>query len=382
MALNPAQQAQELLTRATSILVVASASPSTDQLAAAVACGQFLQATDTKKAVDVVVPGFDAKDAPAFLKTESVRAEVGPLKALHVSLDVTKTPLSELMYDVKDGTLEITVVPKDKAWKPNEVKVRHGDYRYDLVVALGAADMASLGALARDNADFLHDTPVINIDCASANEYWGQVNLVDLNAVSVTELLFRFFEHWDRNKIDAALATALLAGMIANTKSFRTPNVTPKTLSMASALVARGAAREKIVTSLWRTRSVPTLKLWGRALTYLEHDEERALVWSVLTAQDFLECGAATESLDDVIDELLSYAPEAKTVALIYEPADRRGICVTVACQPPRSATELGRGIGATGTRTVATACLLDKNLVDARDFVVTRLQQRISATF
>ena len=380
MALTPAQQAQELLTRATTILVVAGDQASTDQLSAVVACGLFLQKQG--KAVDLVVPGFSPESAPAFLDTKEVRSAVGPLKALHVSLDVTKAPLGELMYEVKDGRLEITVVPKDKTWKPSEVQVRHGDYRYDLVVALGAADRASLGALARDHADFLHETPVINVDCASANEHWGQVNLVDLNAVSVTELLFRFFEHWDRNHIDTPLATALLAGMIAATRSFRTPNVTPKTLSMASALVARGAEREKIVTSLWRTRTVPTLKLWGRTLTYLEQDNERGLVWSVLTQQDFLECGAKATSLDGVIDELLSYTPEAKTVALIYESPDAKGICVTIACQPPRSATDLGRSIGATGTRTRATACLIDQTILGARELVVSRLQQQIAASF
>ncbi len=377
MALTPAQQAQELLTRATSVLVVAGDSPSVDRLAAAVACGAFLEKQE--KIVDVVVPGFTAEDAPAFLDVKGVRANVGAVNALRVILDLTKAPLGELMYDVKDGKLDITVVPKDKTWKPNEITVEPSDYRYDLVVALGAPDRTSLGALGRDHADFLHDTPVINIDCSSANEYWGQVNLVDLNAVSVTELLFRFFEHWDRAAVDAPLATALLSGMIAATKSFRTPNVTPKTLALASTLVARGAEREKIVTSLWRTRSVATLKLWGRALSRLEQDRERALVWSVLTTADFLESGAKPETLDGVLDELLAYAPEAKTVVLLYEPAPGKGVCLTIACQPPRSAADLGRAFSATGTRDRVSACLLNTTLLEAQTSVMDRIRDQLN---
>ncbi|MEN9558603.1 MAG: hypothetical protein RL141_972 [Candidatus Parcubacteria bacterium] len=376
MALTAAQQAQESLMRASTILVLAGDHASTDRLAAAVACGMFLE--KMKKTVDVMVPGFQKESAPRFLDTKNVRSAVGPLKALHITLDVKNTPLGELSYDVKDGRLDIAVVPKERTWKPNEVVVRHGENRYDLIVALGAADQSSLGALGRDHADFVQETTVINIDCSPTNEHWGQVNLVDMNAVSVTEILFRFFEHWDRNQVDTPIATALLAGMIAATKSFRTPNVTPKTLTLASALVARGAEREKIVTSLWRTRSIPTLKLWGCVLMRLEQDRERGIVWSVLSQQDFLNSGAKPDALNDVIDELLSYAPEAKTVALLYEPAPGKGICLTLACQPPRSAAELGRAFGVTGTRERATACLTNTTLLEAQQTVIERLRDLV----
>jgi phosphoesterase RecJ-like protein len=379
MALTPAQQAQELVSRATRILVVTREHAPTDALAAAVGCGLFLKKMG--KQADIVVPGFDPKTAPAFLKTEEVRSTAGAMRAFHVTLDVSKTPLGELMYDVKDGKLEITVVPKEKEWGPGDVAFRNGEDRYDLVIALDAADQKSLGALAREQADFLYRTHAINVDCSSTNEHWGQVNLVDMNAVSTSEILFRLFENWNRNLITEDVATALLAGMISKTRGFRTPNVTPKTLAISSSLISMGAKREDIVTGLWRTRTIPTLKLWGRALARLEQDRELGLVWSVLAQQDFLQAGVGPEDLEDVIDELLAYAPEAKTVALVYESEPGKGICVTIACQPPRSAAELGRTVGANGTRERASACLLNTSLVDAAKMVTERLRQAIKTT-
>jgi phosphoesterase RecJ-like protein len=378
MALNPAQQAQELVSRASRILVVTREHASTDALAAAVGCGLFLKKFG--KQVDVVVPGFNAKEAPAFLKTDDVRAHAGAMRAFHMTLDVSQTPLGELMYDVKDGKLEITVVPKEKEWRVNDLSFKNGHDRYDLVIALDAADQASLGPLAREQADFLYRTHVINVDCGTTNEHWGQVNLVDMNAVSTSEILFRLFESWNRNLIDEPIATALLAGMIAKTRSFRTPNVTPKTLSISSSLISMGARREDIVNGLWRTRSIPTLKLWGRALARLEQDKEAAFVWSVLSQQDFIQSGIGADSLDDVIDELLVYAPEAKTVALIYESEPGKGICVTLACQPPRSAAELGRPFGANGTRERAAACLTNTTLIEAAKTVTDRVRESIKA--
>lgn len=381
MALTPAQQAQELITRASRILVVTREHASTDALAAAVGCGLFLKKLG--KQADVVVPGFDAKTALSFLKTGDVRGATGAMRAFHVTLDVSKTPLGELLYDVKDGKLEITVVPKESEWRVGDMTFRHGDDRYDLVIALDAADQKSLGALARDHADFLYRTHVINVDCSAANEHWGQVNIVDLNAVATGEILFNLFESWNRNLIDEDVATALLASMISKTRSFRTANVTPKTLAASSALIGMGAKREEIVTGLWRTRSIPTLKLWGRALARLEQDRETSFVWSVLSQQDFIQAGAPADTLNDVIDELIAYAPEAKTVALVYESEPGKGVCVTLSCSAGggRSASELGRTFGANGTRERATACLLNTTLLDAAKTVTERVRDALKAT-
>ena len=379
MALTPAQQAQELVSRANRILVVTREHATTDALAAAVGCGLYLKKMG--KQVDVVVPGFEAKSAPAFLATGGVSSHAGAMRAFHISLDVSATPLGELLYDVKDGKLEITVVPKEKEWRPSDVSFKSGQDRYDLVIALDAADQASLGSIAKEQADFLYRTHIINVDCGATNEHWGQVNLVDMNAVATSEILLRLFESWNRNLIDEPIATALLAGMIAKTRSFRTSNVTPKTLAIASSLISMGAKREEIVTSLWRTRSIPTLKLWGRALARLEQDRALGFVWTVLSQQDFLQAGTGPDYLADIIDELLAYAPEAKTVALIYESEPGKGICVTLACQPPRSASELGRSLGVTGTRERATACLLNTSLVDASKLVTERVREALKAT-
>lgn len=378
MALTPQQQAFELVTRAKRILVATNQHPNHDALASAVACSLFLKKLG--KDADTAVPGFDRAKAPAFLPgLDGIRASVGAMRAFHISLDVKDVPLGELMYDVRDNKLEITVVPKTGEWSPKDVSFKHGDDRYDLVIALDCPDLQSLGELARDHADFLYRTTIINIDCNATNEHWGQVNLVDLNAVSTSEVLFGLFEQWNRHAIDEPMSTALLAGMIAATRSFRTPNVTPKTLSTASQLVAMGAKREEIVHGLWRTRTVPTLKLWGRALSRLEQDRDLGLVWSIITRQDLIETGATDEALDDIVDELLGYAPEAKVVALLLETADGRSAQLALHAHPPLSAAELARPFGGTGTRERAVVQLPQgKSLVEVSKETIQRLRETL----
>lgn len=380
MSLSPAQQAQEQIARAERVLVVTREHPSVDTVASAAACALYLKKLGT--AADVVVPGFDIKRAPQFLSgLDDIRSELGAMRSFHIRLNVNEVALDELMYDVKDGALDITVVPKEKEWLPKDVSFDHGKDRYDLVIALDAPDRKSLGNIAKEQADFLYRTPVINIDHSAGNEHWGQINLVNLNAVSTTEVLYDLVNGWNAQAVDEPIATAILAGMIAKTRSFRTPNVTPKTLATTSQLVAMGAKREEIVNGLWRTRSIGTLKLWGRALTRLQEERDLGLVWTALSHRDFLEAGTNADALEDVIDELIAYAPRAKVIAMLYEmPEAKDGICLTIAATPPYNANDLGRPLGAAGTPNRAVTCLLNQTLIGAMHHTVDVLKKEITA--
>jgi nanoRNase/pAp phosphatase (c-di-AMP/oligoRNAs hydrolase) len=372
MALLPEQQAVELIGRSKNILVTTREHASMDAISSAIAVGLVLKKLN--KTFDVSIPGFDAKDLPSFLpNTVEIRPTVGAMRAFHLSIDVEKTPLSELMYDVKDGKLNITIVPKHGEWTETDVKLRPGSDRYDLVIAVDAPDMASLGNLFRDKADFLYRTTVINIDCSATNESWGQVNLVDLNAVATSEVVYGFLSRWNKQHIDADVATSVLAGMISRTRSFRSSNVTPNTLKLSSELVAIGARRGDIVQGLWRNQSIPTLKLWGRILSRLEQDRESGLVHAVISDSDFIESGARREALEGVVDELIAYAPDAKLVVLIEQTRD--GLLVHVHAQTPLNAAELVRPFGGTGSRDRAHFSFKEaQDISDAKAKIIEKL--------
>lgn len=383
MAFSQEQQAVELITRAKRILVIAKKDVSVDGIASALALLSYLKKLN--KETDAVIPGFDARTSPKFLTgTNTLRSEIGAVRSFEITLNVTKTPMREITYDVRDAKLIVNVVPEHGEWSPADVTLKHGADRYDLIIALDAPDLASLGEIFQNHADFLYRTPIINIDRNPGNEHWGQLNIVDLTAVSSSEILFGLFERWNKNLIDEQIATALLAGMIAKTQSFRTQNVTPKTLSTASQLIAMGAKREEIVHGLWRTRTVPTLKLWGKALSRLEQDRDLGLVWSTLTRGDFIDAGAGDTALDGIVNELMSYAPEAKVVVLVYETeaSHTTGACVAIHTSAPYSAQELGRPFGAQGNHDKIQFCLTPgQHLVEGTQMVIDRLRETIKAT-
>jgi hypothetical protein len=172
------------------------------------------------------------------------------------------------------------------------------------------------------NTDFFYHTPIINIDHTPANDHFGQVNLVNVTATSVSEIVFELIKDWGENILDEYIATNLLTGMISKTKSFQSGSVTPRSLAVASHLISQGARREDIVKNLYQSKQISTLKLWGRALSQLEADSEHKIVWSLLTPEDFTQAGASEKDLPDVIDELIINTPEARNVFILSQRPD------------------------------------------------------------
>lgn len=324
MALGETQQILEAIKRSSRPLICVPRSAGADGYASAIGLARVLEKLD-KKADIVAADGAAPKSLHFLPGHEKVSPALENLRRFVIEIDASKTKVDELTYEMKDDKLVIHLSPKKGFWDAKDLNVSSSGYRYDLIVCLGAADLESCAHLYSDHPDFFYRTPILNIDHRAENEHFGQLNVVDLTAVSVSEVVHDLVEAIEPGLLDEEVVTALLTGMISKTKSFKTRNVSPKTLQTASKLVAKGARREAIVHNLYRTRSVPTLRLWGRALARLKVDAASSFVWTLLSQQDFLHAGAEEADLPDVIEELIASTPDAKTVALIYETAGSTG---------------------------------------------------------
>lgn len=172
--------------------------------------------------------------------------------------------------------------------------------------------------MSKENAEFFFAVPIISVDHQAKHTRFGQVNLVDVTAASNAEIAFELIRALGFNVLDDQVATSLLTGIIAKTKSFQAPSVTPRSLAVASHLISAGAKREEIIDHLYQSKSIASLKLWGRALARLQSDSDDRLVWSLLSEQDFVKSGASPEDLPGAIDELITNVPSAEMIILLY----------------------------------------------------------------
>lgn len=373
MSLTDRQQLSEMIKRSTRPLVVLPEHANVDHFSAAFGLHDALKKLD--KAVTIVSTANLPKTLQVLTDRPDVFSDIPSLHDLVIELDLASAEMEAVRHEATPTKLQIHVTPKSGMWRQEHVTVSPSHYRYDLVICLGAQDLAASGQIFQTYPDFFFKTPILNIDHSPANEHFGHVNCVNVTATSCGEVCHEVLQHLDAALLDEHIATHFLRGMIAKTKSFKTRNVTPKTLAVASELLQAGAHREEIIQHLYRTRSVQTLRLWGRALARLKHDTERHLVWSLLSQQDFLHAGAHEEDLEDVIDELIATSQEAEKALLLYENAAHH-VCGILKVQPPANATKLLQLFNATGSDEEAHLCFLDTNLIEAERRVLEAIQK------
>ena len=378
MALNQVQQTFELIKKSQLILITFKQEWNGDTISSALALSYFLKRMGKK--VDIVSQDFKPWTSLGFLPLSEVKDQLGNLQKFIISINTEHTQVGEFYYDKGDGRLNIYITPKEGQINPSDLSTSVSGYKYDLIITLNTPDLESLGQSYQKHADFFYATPKVNIDHSNKNEHFGNINLVNIAAASTSETLYDLLKELNENLIDENLATYLLAGIIMASKNFKTKEVTPKTLNLASLLIAKGARREQIIQNLYQNRFLSTLKLWGRVLSRLNNDLDDKLIWSVLSAQDFIETATAPEELNDVIDELIVSMPKTEIVVLIYEEKlfDRCETKVIVYSTKNIDPLLITQKFNPSGNKETAKFSLPSCNLASAEKLVIQEIKQKL----
>jgi phosphoesterase RecJ-like protein len=142
--------------------------------------------------------------------------------------------------------------------------------------------------------------PSVNIDHHPDNPRFGTVNIVIPEASSTCEIVTSLADllAWP---IDDDIATCLLTGVYTDTGGLLHSNTTVDVYRTVARLLRAGACHQLIVTSIFRTASMSTLKLWGRVLEKISITKEGAAI-SAVTEGDFRATGADYAELAGAID--------------------------------------------------------------------------------
>lgn len=191
---------------------------------------------------------------------------------------------------------------------------------YDLMIIVDAGASYMTDFHLKYPEFFKSKVPILNIDHHASNDNFGKINIVDPGAASTTVILYRMFCEW-KVEINVQIATCLLAGIYGDTGSFMHSNTDKEVFKIASVLMKKGANISEVSKTLFNTKPVSTLKLWGRVLEKANITEDNIVI-SVIRDLDYKAMGSNPEQLSGVID-YLNMVPETKFAVLLHE--DRKG---------------------------------------------------------
>lgn len=302
------------------ILVVSAADPPADTFCGLM--GLTLALEGLGKTAAVLCPTHVPPSLQFLPGTSQVSDTIQQSPELHVELPLRGQRPGHVHWEMVGDTLRITVHPEgDIPFSETPVNVQRGGYPWDLIATVGVPRLHTLGDLFTRHTRFFYDTPILNIDRGTDNEFFGTVNLVPAVAGTISEVVHDLLETaGGTNLLTPPVSTCLLAGCVAGTDSFRAPTTSPRLLELAGRLIALEADHAAVVRHLFHTHTRGALRLLGLALTRLE-ELPSGLLLTTLTPDDFQESGSTPDLTPAVLHELLEWAGERRPTALAFERA-------------------------------------------------------------
>ena len=241
---------------------------------------------------------------------------------------------------------------------------------FDLLVAVDCGDAERMGEPFLN----LYEKPlIVNIDHHVTNTNFGRFNLVPPTASSACEVLYDLFTYLGY-EITQPIAVSLLTGLVTDTLCFRTSNVKPSTLQVASALIEAGADLPWIVNRALSVKPYSTMKLWKIGLNNM--NLEAGVAWTIVSKDEqkrmSIESGSSTG-----LSSMLGNIEEAACGAVITELDDR--VLVSMRSRPPFHVNEVALELGG-GGHAQAAGCSLFMPLEEATTEVVSRLKASVAA--
>jgi phosphoesterase RecJ-like protein len=217
-----------------------------------------------------------------------------------------------------------------------------------LVVTFDAADLARLDGLSHliEKAE-----TSICIDHHRTNPGFATINLIDADASSTAELVYRVIQHMG-DEADADAAACIYAGLVTDTGRFQYQSASPDVLRLAAELRERPFDHARLTQALYEDGSVAYLKLLGVVLDRVQHIAEANLVWTYATRKDLDQTKVPIQETDDMID-IIRMAREADVAAVLKEQR-AGGFKVSMRSRGDTNVAEIAEAFGGGGHRLAA----------------------------
>ena len=187
---------------------------------------------------------------------------------------------------------------------------------WDAVVALDASDPQRLGDVYHPEGYGRASTIVI--DHHVTNLRFGALNWVDAKAAATSQIVVQLADAL-QVPVPPEAATCLLAGLVTDTRGFRTSNVTLDVMTTVQRLMQAGANLADISERTLNFKPYGLIRLWGPALDRVQMQDR--VIWTCIT-QDMRVRVDAPDNGDGGIVSFLLNAPEAHIAAVFAETRD------------------------------------------------------------
>lgn len=222
---------------------------------------------------------------------------------------------------------------------------------YDLFITVDCADFGRIGKQFETARK-----PHINIDHHITNEQFGELNLVEPQAVATAAVLTDHLPRWGL-EISREVAANLATGLVTDTLGFRTSNVTPAALRQAALLMETGIDLPELYNRSLVRRSYAAAKYWGAGLSSLTTLD--GIVYGTLRDSDRKNAGYGGNDDADLINIISTIEDHA--VGMVFVEQHDSVKVSWRALQPGLDVSRVAKSFGGGGHQAAAGADIAGK---------------------
>lgn len=172
---------------------------------------------------------------------------------------------------------------------PNRDKIQKKSYldidpnEYDLFIILDSSSPSQISQ--KEGFVFPEGMKTIVIDHHKTNSKFGNINLVDSESSSTSEIIYKLFNTWGI-EIEQNIALYLLLGIFADTGGLKYPNATTETIKIFSELSLIYPNYHPFVFEFENNKKPVELEMMGLALSNLRKFYSDQVVFSVVSNKE------------------------------------------------------------------------------------------------
>jgi phosphoesterase RecJ-like protein len=245
----------------------------------------------------------------------------------------------------------------------------------DLLLVLDISDVKRLGVLA-DTVRRLKVPRLVIDHHVPSEDPAGDVIVTDTTACATGELVYDLARAMSL-EITPPIARALYTAILTDTGSFRFSNTSPRCLSIAAELLARGVDPEEMYQRVYANAPLGRVRVLGEALSTLEADLEHGLTWLSLPAGAVERHDVRTEDLDGIAEHARSVA--GTKMAIFFRDLGHGKVKVSFRSTGDVDVNRFARRFGG-GGHAKAAGAMIPGTLEEVRETVVEAAREYVDS--
>ncbi len=212
----------------------------------------------------------------------------------------------------------------------------------------------------------------INIDHHASNDNFGDINIVDTEKTSASEVVYDLI--CELCEVDKEIMSAIYAGIVYDSGGFKFSKVSSNTHKIAGIAHDLGIDFNKIYSDMLGAHTLTEISIFARALQNIKFDIENKIIYSHISIKEMEQCNSSKDELGAIVSYLLN-TDGFNLAIFVYEKAENIN---KVSLRSKQLDVNLLASCFGGGGHQLASGCVIEGTIPQALDNVLNKAKELI----